>query len=102
MRELGIKSLPKDSDKWVDSDAMILHSCFQILVNYVEDEKVFDILSYEGTQKIFLDEVRALYDWWLIRRETIYHPDSKGFEKDDCEDDVYLDRLIKIRKKLWC
>jgi len=94
MRLLGVKTLPDEND-WIDADTVMIHSCFQILVNYVEIEKALEHINYEA-HKDFVDEVRALYDWWQIRSKKVHCKD-----KEHSIDDSYLLRLMKIRTKLW-
>jgi hypothetical protein len=90
MRQLKIKSLP-NRKIWVDKDEEMLHACFQLLVDYIEEEKGDTHCCYE-THKDFVDELRFLYDWWKVRSIA---------ETDSDEDDEMLIRLMKIRKALW-
>ena len=90
MRTLIINSLP-DKEVWIDKDIIMLHACFQILQDCVEEEKVDTHCDYE-THKDFVDEVRFLYNWWLVRKESVFSDD---------EDDKMLIRLMKIRTSLW-
>jgi len=92
MRVLKIESLPP-SKVWVDRDFIILHSCFQILKDCVEKEKVDTHCNYEA-HKEFVDEVRFLYKWWEERSKDVY------VENYDQEDEM-LFRLMKIRRSLW-
>lgn len=89
MRILKIESLPT-AKSWVDRDTLMLHSCFQILKDCVEKEKVDTHCNYEAN-KDFVDEVRFLYNWWEKR------------SKMECskDDDKMLLRLLKIRTQLW-
>ena len=90
MRTLIINSLP-DKEVWIDKDFIMLHACFQILQDCVEKEKVDTHSDYE-TNKNFVDEVRFLYNWWLVRKESVFSDDR---------DDEMLIRLMKIRTSLW-
>lgn len=87
MRVLKIDSLPTKKQRWVDRDQIMLHACFQILQDCIEEENVDTHCNYDA-HKDFVDEVRFLYDWWLIR-------------KNDNNDDEMLNRLMKIRSSLW-
>ena len=69
----------------------MLHACFQILQDCVEKEKVDTDCNYEAHKEL-VDEIRFLYNWWLVRKEVVF--------RDDDEDDVMLNRLIKIRTSL--
>jgi len=89
MKYLKIESLPKST--WVDRDFLMLHSCFQILKDCVEKEKVDTHCNYEANKE-FVDEVRFLYAWWEKRKNN-YELES--------QDDEMLLRLMKIRTGLW-
>ena len=93
MRILKIQSLPKKDKHWVDRDIIMLHACFQLLQDCVEIEEVDTHCNYE-THKEFVDEVRVLYKWWLIRK------DLDKFD-DDEKDTEMLVRLMLIRSSLW-
>lgn len=90
MRTLRINSLPS-GDAWIDRDFIMLHACFQILQDCIEEEKVDTHCDYEA-HKDFVDEVRFLYNWWIVRKESVFSDD---------EDDKMLIRLMKIRTSLW-
>lgn len=93
MRTLKIESLP-DSKVWKDADEIMLHACFQLLKDCVEQEKVDTKCNYEA-HKEFVDEVRFLYNWWKIR---VTKPNTINLID---EDDEMLIRLMKIRTGLW-
>ncbi len=92
MRILKIDSLP-DSTNWVDRDFIMLHACFQILQDCVDEEKVDEHCDYES-HKDFVDECKILYNWWIVRKNDL------SFDNDG-EDDEMLMRLMKIRTGLW-
>jgi len=92
MRILKIDSL-SNAKQWVDRDHIMLHACFQILQDCVEKEHVDTCCEYEA-HKVFVDEVRLLYRWWLKRKtDTSFIVDK--------EDDEMLGRLMAIRSGLW-
>jgi len=93
MRFLKIESLPS-AKVWIDADEIMLHSCFQILKNCVEKEKVDTHCNYK-THKKFVDEVRFLYEWWNKRLKS-----EHTYEQNE-EDNAMLLRLMKIRTTLW-
>lgn len=94
MRILRIESLPPKSEAWIDRDEVMLHACFQLLRDCVEKEHVDTHCSYEFHMEL-VDEVRALYNWWLDRIKKV------PTEGQDAEDDLMLLRLMKIRGFLW-
>jgi hypothetical protein len=91
MRILKIESLqPIKEVPWVDRDFLMLHACFQILKDFVEEE---DGLNHADDDE-FNAEVKELYDWWCRQ-------DYGTQEIADKKDIEMLDRLIKIRCQLW-
>lgn len=60
---LHIKTLKRG---WVDCDHQMLHACMQILVNFVENEKVDGIVDWEYDEDIRHagQTMNRLYDWW--------------------------------------
>ena len=94
MRILKIESLPS-SKHWVDRDEIMLHSCFQILKDCIEKEKVDKHCNYDA-HKNCVDEVRLLNKWWKKRVRL------KNFKDNQYEEDnEMLLRLMKIRNALW-
>lgn len=91
MYKLKINSLPPNALDVIDSDILMLHSCFQILEDSVKDDAVDKQCNYKE-HKEFVDEVRFLYKWWIKRKIS---------DGNDDEDDTMLLRLMKIRGGLW-
>lgn len=97
MRHLKIESLPsKNAEAWVEHDIVMLHACFQILVNFVEKDGYALIDKEFETSKDFCNEVDTLYNWWQQRKLKVY-PESV-FENND---QTMLKRLIEIRESIW-
>ena len=84
MRHLKIKTLPKT---WYDRDGVMLHACFQILIDFIDKEYKHSIGPWE---KSIHNELMDLYHWWKNRTDD-----------DDEVDDAMLLRLMKVRKYLW-
>ncbi len=84
--------------EWCDKDMVMLHVCFQLLSDCVEEENLLDGHTdwghTEETRKI-KTEIESLYRWWNERKEN--DVDEQQYEKDN----EMLIRLIKIRKHLW-
>lgn len=99
MKILTINSLPED---WIDRDCIMLHSCFQVLVDYVEQEPL-DSVDWEYTQEQHnaYREIRDLYDWWKTRRPLRIEKSYDDMLANDCDDQSKLERLIAIRTFLW-
>lgn len=105
---------------WIDSDSKMMLACFNLLKEYIEKEKPFEIIDWSDNPEIE-KEIKDLYNWWMIGREherkeydTFW--DKRDFketteeERDahwkaedelDKKDDEMLLRLIKIRNYLW-
>jgi hypothetical protein len=89
MRHLKISTLPS-AKYWHDRDSIMLHACFQILVDFVEKEDGLNQWCAED-YKEQITEMKYLYDWWKD-------------ENEECSEqalDEHLIRLIKIRGYLW-
>ncbi len=95
---LKIESLPNG---WRDKDDVIFHACFQLLKDFVEQEKeIIEQIDWKHTEetKKAKEEIDFLYNWWLGRvKEDILTLEEKQY----LEDNGMLNRLIKIRKHLW-
>ncbi len=64
---LKIESLPNG---WRDKDDVILHACFQLLKDFVEQEKeIIEQIDWKHTEetKKAKEEIDFLYNWWLGR-----------------------------------
>lgn len=66
---------------YYDIDHRMLHACFQLLVEYVEKEKPFDIIEWDADEEsrhVAL-EIKDLYFWWKnaypARHEPIHDVD---------------------------
>lgn len=90
MKKLKIKSLPKK--RWVDRDILMLHSCFQILEDFVEKEDGLNHCDYEE-HKEDIDTCRELYNWWEENKKTVSIDDGKV--------DEMLLKLMRVRNFLW-
>ena len=99
--QLKIHSLNAEST-WIDKDIIMLHACFQLLVDCVEKEDL--LIGYtdwnfdKKTQDIF-QEITFLYQWWIERRDSDKNEllDSNQYDIDN----EMLIRLINVRKSLW-
>jgi hypothetical protein len=99
---LIIKTLNGD---WCDKDIVMLHACFQLLTNCIEDEHLLSghiDWRHNEEQKNAKIEIEELYAWWnkrknLDREDAIYDLDKDQYVKDN----EMLIRLITIRQYLW-
>jgi hypothetical protein len=88
MKYLKIHSLEKG---WHDKDEILMHAVFQLLVDFVEQEKPDKIIDWQVDElhRKAWKEIQSLYKWWKKERNTrkdplddkrIKHPPLK-FEK---------------------
>ncbi|MFA5689644.1 MAG: hypothetical protein WC959_10940 [Kiritimatiellales bacterium] len=73
---LKIKTLKRG---WQDRDNLILHSAFQCLVDFVEEEMFHEIASRTRSEDnpaeaAVYDEVLYLYNWWTQERPARKDP----------------------------
>jgi hypothetical protein len=101
--KLKIQSLNND---WHDNDTIMLHACFELLADCIENEKLLSkkLFDLEHSAKATKEktELKFLYKWWKKRIKKV----SKSVivsaeEKQYKEDNAMLIRLIKIRHRLW-
>ena len=94
MRTLKIQTLPSVKEKsWCDRDYILFHACFQLLVDWVEQEDGLNHCNYEA-HKETVDVLTELYTWWTSRD---YDSDFEGSEDSQAK----LELLIKNRQFLW-
>jgi hypothetical protein len=76
---------------WVDRDELLLHACFQILVDFVEGEKLRSDKLGWGKKERVEEEIEDLYHWWKKRRPGRVDPLSELPDRDiDLEDILRL------------
>jgi hypothetical protein len=73
MKYLAIHTLEKG---WHDSDEVLLHAAFQILVDFVEKERPDKIIdwSHDEIHRRVWKEIRELYRWWKEKRPARKSP----------------------------
>lgn len=95
MRTLKITTLPSVKEQpWCDRDYMMLHACFQLLVDWVEQEDGLNHCNYSA-HKESVDVLKGLYDWWKSVED--YDSDFEGSEESQAK----LELLVKYRQFLW-
>ena len=123
-RNLQIESLPAEQDNsWVDRDTILLHAAFQVLVDFVEKEKPYEVALFpscawhdkpipdEEKQYVTAEESEkqmgewkrlfALYRWWKdvrLLRESGAGPLERRVYDEDSE---RLCELARLREHLW-
>jgi hypothetical protein len=81
VKVLKIHTLEKG---WCDKDYVMLHAVFQLLVDFVEQEKPDQIVDWNSdlAHKEAWKEIRSLYRWWTQTRPARKSPlDKKGLKK---------------------
>jgi hypothetical protein len=103
---------------WQDCNRLIILASFNLLRNYVEQEKPFKNINWESDEGHHhaAAEIRAIYDWWTSGRAKEHQAVDDEYEDSrkerwsswgeaeqhlDERDDEMLIRLIKIREYLW-
>lgn len=90
---------------WCDKDIVLLHACFQLLTDCIENEELLNgntDWNYNAKFKAAKAEIEELNKWWGKRKLKI-NAGNTG-ELNDAqyeEDNKMLIRLIKTRKYLW-
>jgi len=104
MQPANLLSIPTLSDAWSDNDNILLHACFHLLLDCVENEQLLtsrDWALEEAEQA--KQEIETLAQWWkerlLLEKQAQLDPIwTKGqFERDN----QMLVRLIQVRQYLW-
>ena len=81
MKILKIHTLEKG---WWDKDHLMLHAVFQLLVDFVEQEKPDQSVDWnsDAQHRHAWKEIQSLYRWWTQTRPARKNPlDAKGLKK---------------------
>ncbi len=106
MKPSNILEITSLDDGWCDKDHVLLHACFQLLVDFVEKEMLpQDYPDWEATPETSnaRKEIEALYTWWQewkkeeSNKSTSFREDEKRYHKEN----EMLKRLIDVRMFLW-
>lgn len=100
---LIIKTL---TEGWSDKDNVMLHACFQLLTDCIEQERLFDSTTDWNQDEKFKhakEEIGFLYAWWQkrVKMEQENKLDPIWSDNQYEEDNQMLIRLIKSRQYLW-
>jgi hypothetical protein len=73
MRYLKIHTLEKG---WYDKDEVLLHAAFQLLIDFIEQEKPDKIVDWnvDELHKKAWKEIKSLYNWWKKERPVRKSP----------------------------
>lgn len=105
MKPANILKIQTLGEEWSDKDNIMLHACFQLLTDCIENEGLLDTTDWEQNQQFeqAKKEIEELYDWW---KKRIINEQSDNAEpiwaKNQHDTDTnMLIRLVTIRKFLW-
>jgi len=73
MRYLKIHTLEKG---WCDKDEILLHAAFQLLIDFIEQEKPDKIVDWNANElhRKAWKEIKLLYNWWKKERPARKSP----------------------------
>lgn len=74
MKYLKIHTLNKG--EWYDKDTILLHAAFQLLVDFIEQEKPDKIIDWDHDElhRKAWGEIVELYKWWTEERPNRKNP----------------------------
>ena len=122
VRRYGIINLAKYSNGeytwgWIDRDWAMYLACFHLLCDFVEKEDpgvgtrtIQDYGDDEFSRPLVAAQVEdeieilRLYTWWKTERKAAHEAagyDYKAREALDAKDEEMLQRLMKVRRRLW-
>lgn len=105
MKPANILKIDTLGEGWSDKDNVMLHACFQLLIDYLEKEELEEQTDWNQSEEYAEanKEIDILQNWWKQRildaEEGKINPvlNQSQYEKDN----EMLIRLIKIRQYLW-
>ena len=99
---LKIKTLSGD---WCDKDVVMLHACFQLLTDCIEEEELLTghvNWSHDEEHLNAKKEFEELYAWWTERKRLDSEEKVNDLDRTQYfADNEMLIRLIKVRQYLW-
>lgn len=107
MKPSNILHINTLSEEWCDKDGVLLHACFQLLTDFVEQETEFipefgndSYTDWESDEKLRYakKEMLELYHWWKAYQQQEHGLPT--WEDDELENQM-LKRLIDIRWAMW-
>jgi len=74
LKYLKIHTLNKG--QWYDRDAVLLHAAFQVLVDFIEQERPDEIVDWQHDElhRKAWGEISQLYTWWKEERPNRHDP----------------------------
>lgn len=91
---------------WADKDRVMLHACFQLLCDCIEQEELFEHTNWEQSPDFqqARRDLQELYEWWKERVAAEPDgtlPDLLEQQAQYEQDEHMLLRLVRLRRYLW-
>jgi hypothetical protein len=91
--------------EWRDNDIVLLHACFQLLTDCIENEKLLTghvDWDHDEEHLNAKKEIEELNFWWSERKNLDFLDKVHDLDKEQyLKDNEMLIRLIKVRAYLW-
>jgi hypothetical protein len=88
---------------WRDKDSVMLHACFQLLKDCIENESLLSghvDWDHDAKHREAKRELEILYEWW--GRKIVDHDSNDVLSSQRFnEENAMLARLIAVRWALW-
>lgn len=107
MQPANILKIESLDEGWGDKDDVLLHACFQLLVDFYETELAVTgrFINWEATPatRQAREEIEQLYAWWQEWKKTAtikthsFAEDATRYAKEN----EMLQRLIQVRGYMW-
>jgi hypothetical protein len=105
METSNILKIDTLSDGWCDKDIVMLHACFQLLMDCIEKEDLLNghtDWNYNDEFIFAKKEIIELQEWWIERKKRAIEETIRDLDESQySEDNAMLIRLINIRRFLW-
>ncbi len=99
MEPSNILKIDTLDENWRDKDSVILHACFQLLKDCIENESLLNghtNWNADEKNRFAKTEIEELYNWWHSYAES----DIPCDESNELENNMLV-RLITVRWALW-
>lgn len=107
MQPSNVLNIHTLDNEWRDKDSVLLHACFQLLVNFIHEETNFvdknaeSWTDWDSDEKLKFakQEMLFLYDWWQKYNSEEVRS-LADWENNQLENEM-LKRLIDVRWAMW-
>ncbi len=103
LKPSNILKIDSLGESWHDKDLVMLHACFQLLVDCIEKENLLNChvdWSHDEKHRKAKEELSQLYNWWKERVKNDENLDPLSTNQYDIDNSMLI-RLINIRWALW-